>query len=92
MIIKLTPLPNFCLRTISFEVFGASRVFHSLVNTRTVSNRDAVTVFVQGHATWTIASLDADGIAPTIQIDISTRSGARVAALLVRLPKGTFDS
>jgi hypothetical protein len=89
---EMTPLPNFCLGTTSFEMFGASMVFHSLVNAGAISNRDAVSVFVQGHATWTVASLDADGIAPTIQIDIFTRSGARVTALLVRLPKGTFDS
>jgi hypothetical protein len=73
-------------------MFGASMVFYSLVNAGAVSNRDAVSVLVQGHAMRTVASLDADGIAPTIQIDISTRSGARVATLLVRLPKGTFDS
>jgi hypothetical protein len=87
----MTPLPNFCLGTTSFEMFGASMVFHSLVDAGAVSNRDTVSIFVQGHATWTVASLDADRIALTIKIDISTRSGARVTALLVRLPKRTFD-
>jgi hypothetical protein len=89
---KSVTLPNFRLRPISFKVFAASRVFHSLVHTGTVSYRDAVTVFVQGLATRTVASLDTDGSARTVKINIVTRSGARVSALLIRLTKGTFDS
>jgi hypothetical protein len=59
-------IPYFCLRAIAFEVFGASSIFSSLVDAGTFRNRYAVTVFVQGRTGWTVAAIDADGLAPSI--------------------------